>query len=173
MNFLESSSCWVADSGKAASPAIMPPIMKTNDTIDQITPQHCEEPPYLCANTLASDSFTFRRIRSSHYYMLVKENGKRRQNKTYNIPNGIQRRHDPNEQHHIFQRLRMLNKPTRNQQPHRQRDRDNRKPILPGPPQRKQKADPKHNTSNLAGYDIKSAEYEQSADERRAKVSSR
>jgi hypothetical protein len=77
MTFFESSSCWVEDSGNAANPARMPPIMKTNETIDQITPQHCEEPPYLCAKTLASDSFTFLRIRSSHYsgqYNLVEGN---------------------------------------------------------------------------------------------------
>lgn len=36
----------------------------------QITPQHCEEPPYLWAKTLASEVFTLRRMRSSHYRRL-------------------------------------------------------------------------------------------------------
>jgi hypothetical protein len=45
MNFFESSSCSLNVSGKAAIPAIMPPIMKTREIMDQITPQHCEEPP--------------------------------------------------------------------------------------------------------------------------------
>jgi hypothetical protein len=39
---------------------------------------------------------------------------------TYNIPNAVKGRHDANEKHHIFQRLRMGNKPTRNQQSNRQ-----------------------------------------------------
>ena len=67
INFFASSSCSVAVSGKAARPAIMPPIMKIKLMIDQMTPQHWLEPPYLWANTLASDSLTFRKIRSSHY----------------------------------------------------------------------------------------------------------
>jgi len=47
MNFLESSSCSLNDSGNAAIPATIPATMKITDTMDQITPQHCEEPPYL------------------------------------------------------------------------------------------------------------------------------
>ena len=41
--------------------------MNIRDMMDQITPQHCEEPPYFLANTLASELFTLRRMRSSHY----------------------------------------------------------------------------------------------------------
>jgi len=44
----------------------MPPIMKIKLMIDHITPQHWLEPPYRWAKTLASDSLTFRRMRSSH-----------------------------------------------------------------------------------------------------------
>lgn len=40
MNFFESSSCWLADSGNAARPAIIPTIMRSRDMMDQITPQH-------------------------------------------------------------------------------------------------------------------------------------
>jgi hypothetical protein len=64
---LESSSCWLNDSRKAAIPPTIPAIMNIRDMMDQITPQHCEEPPYLLANTLASEVFTLRRMRSSHY----------------------------------------------------------------------------------------------------------
>ena len=62
----ESCLCCVADSGKAAMPAMMPATMKIKETRDQMTPQHCEEPPYLSANTLASEELTFLRMRSSH-----------------------------------------------------------------------------------------------------------
>ena len=44
---------------------MMPQIIKTSETIDHSTPQHCEEPPYLFAKTLASEELTFRRIKSS------------------------------------------------------------------------------------------------------------
>lgn len=71
MNFLESSSCWLADSGNAAIPAIIPKIMRTSDIIDQSTPQHCEEPPYFFAKTLASELLTLRRMRSSHWDVVL------------------------------------------------------------------------------------------------------
>jgi hypothetical protein len=64
---LESSPCWLNDSGNAAIPATIPAIMNTRDMMDQTTPQHCEEPPYFWAKTLASEVFTLRRMRSSHY----------------------------------------------------------------------------------------------------------
>ena len=47
--------------------ATMAIAIKITDTILQTMPQHCEDPPYLSAKTLASDVFTFRRMRSSHY----------------------------------------------------------------------------------------------------------
>ena len=40
INFLESSSCSLKDSGNAAIPAMMPAIIRMRDIIDQITPQH-------------------------------------------------------------------------------------------------------------------------------------
>jgi hypothetical protein len=64
---LESSCCWLNDSGNAAIPPTIPAVMNTRDMMDQITPQHCEEPPYFWAKTLASEVFTLRRMRSSHY----------------------------------------------------------------------------------------------------------
>ena len=67
----------------------------------------------------------------------------------------------------------MLNKPTRNQQRHRQQNRTNRQPIPPRPPQRQQKASPKHQTRNLASDDIKSAEYEKCADQGGAEIAGR
>jgi hypothetical protein len=73
---LESSSCWLNDSGNAAIPAMIPAIMNTRDTMDQITPQHCEEPPYFWAKTLASEVFTLRRMRSSHYPKTVVSTGR-------------------------------------------------------------------------------------------------
>ena len=73
---LESFSCWLNDSGNAAIPATIPAIMNTRDTMDQITPQHCEEPPYFWAKTLASEVFTLRRMRSSHYPKTVVSAGR-------------------------------------------------------------------------------------------------
>jgi hypothetical protein len=67
MNFFESSSCWVDDSGNAAIAATIARAMNIRDIILQVIPQHFEEPPYLWANTLASELFTLRRMRSSHY----------------------------------------------------------------------------------------------------------
>jgi len=67
----ELSSCWLSDSGNAAIPATMLAAMKIKDTMDQITPQHCEEPPYFWAKTLESEVFTLRRMRSSHYSKTV------------------------------------------------------------------------------------------------------
>lgn len=46
-------------------PATMPAAMKQTLMMIQMTPQHCDEPPYLLAKTLASDELTFRRMRSS------------------------------------------------------------------------------------------------------------
>lgn len=43
----ESSACSWNDSGNAAMPATMPTAMKASEMKDQITPQHCDEPPYL------------------------------------------------------------------------------------------------------------------------------
>jgi hypothetical protein len=73
---LESSCCWVNDSGNAAIPATIPAIMNIRDMMDQITPQHCEEPPYFWAKTLASEVFTLRRMRSSHYPKTVVSAGR-------------------------------------------------------------------------------------------------
>jgi hypothetical protein len=50
---------------KAANPARIPQTINTSETSDQMTPQHCDEPPYRLAKTLASDELTLRRIRSS------------------------------------------------------------------------------------------------------------
>lgn len=65
INFPESALCSSSVCGNAAIPARMPPTINTNDTIDQITPQHCDDPPYLFAKTLASELFTLRKIKSS------------------------------------------------------------------------------------------------------------
>jgi hypothetical protein len=73
---LESSCCWLNDSGNAAIPATIPAIMNIRDMMDQITPQHCEEPPYFWAKTLASEVFTLRRMRSSHYPKTVVSAGR-------------------------------------------------------------------------------------------------
>jgi hypothetical protein len=67
INLFESLSCWLADCGNAASPATMAAAMKMMAIMLQITPQHLEDPPYLCAKTLASEELTLRRMRSSHY----------------------------------------------------------------------------------------------------------
>src|SRR5437763_6846821 len=75
---LELSCCWLNDSGNAAIPPTIPAIMNIRDMMDQITPQHCEEPPYLLANTLASEEFTLRRMRSSHYPKAVVSAGRRK-----------------------------------------------------------------------------------------------
>jgi hypothetical protein len=64
---LEASSCWLNDSWNAAIPPMIPIAMNIREIIDQITPQHWEDPPYLLAKTLASEVFTLRRIKSSHY----------------------------------------------------------------------------------------------------------
>jgi len=47
-------------------PATIPAAINNSEMIDQITPQHWLDPPYLLANTLASELLTFLRIRSSH-----------------------------------------------------------------------------------------------------------
>ena len=73
---LESSCCWLNVSGNAAIPPTIPAIMSTRDMMDQITPQHCEEPPYFLAKTLASEVFTLRRMRSSHYPKTVVSAGR-------------------------------------------------------------------------------------------------
>lgn len=65
MKLSESSFCCAVDSGNAAMPEMMPATMKMSEMKDQTTPQHCDEPPYRLANTLASDSLTLRRMRSS------------------------------------------------------------------------------------------------------------
>ena len=44
---------------------MIPHTIKISDTIDHSTPQHCDDPPYLFANTLASDELTFLKIKSS------------------------------------------------------------------------------------------------------------
>lgn len=49
-------------------PATIPAAIKSSEIIDHMTPQHWLDPPYLFANTLASELFTFRRIKSSHYF---------------------------------------------------------------------------------------------------------
>jgi hypothetical protein len=41
----ESFCCCACVSGNAAMPAIMPTAMNKIEMIDQITPQHCDEPP--------------------------------------------------------------------------------------------------------------------------------
>lgn len=45
MNFFDSSSWSLNDFGNAAIPAMMPATMKRSEMMDQMTPQHCEEPP--------------------------------------------------------------------------------------------------------------------------------
>lgn len=45
MNFFDSSSWSLNDFGKAAMPATMPQTMNRSEMIDQMTPQHWEEPP--------------------------------------------------------------------------------------------------------------------------------
>lgn len=47
MNFSESVCCWLKDSWNAAMPPMIPIAMKTKEIIDQMIPQHREEPPYL------------------------------------------------------------------------------------------------------------------------------
>lgn len=66
MNFFESFSCSSHDWWKAAIPAIIEKIIMVRDMMDQITPQQWDEPPYFLAKTVASELFSFRRIRSSH-----------------------------------------------------------------------------------------------------------
>lgn len=51
---------------KQARPTRMPPARKPIEMMAQRHPQHAEDPPYRLAKTEASDSFTFRRIRSSN-----------------------------------------------------------------------------------------------------------
>jgi len=48
-------------------PATIPAVMNSSEMMDQITPQHWLDPPYLLANTLASELFTFLSTKSSHY----------------------------------------------------------------------------------------------------------
>ena len=43
----------------------MPQTINVKLTIDQMIPQHCDDPPYRFANTLASEELTFLRMRSS------------------------------------------------------------------------------------------------------------
>jgi hypothetical protein len=71
MKFCESSLCWAADCGNAAIPATMPQAMKPSEMMDQMTPQHWDEPPYRWAKTDASELLTLRRMRSSHYRCVV------------------------------------------------------------------------------------------------------
>jgi hypothetical protein len=68
MKCCESSLCCAAVCGNAAIPATIPHAMKPSEMMDQMTPQHCEEPPYRWAKTLASELLTLRRMRSSHYF---------------------------------------------------------------------------------------------------------
>lgn len=67
----------------------------------------------------------------------------------------------------------MDDKPTGHQQPHSQQDSDNGQPVPPSPPQRKQKANPQDDTSNLAGDNIEPRENQQRPDNRRSQVPSR
>lgn len=67
MKCCESFSCSLNDSRNAAIAAMIAIAMNAREINDQITPQHCEDPPYLLANWLASEVLTLRRIRSSHY----------------------------------------------------------------------------------------------------------
>lgn len=64
----------------------------------------------------------------------------------------------------------MCNKPAPNQQADGENNRQNRQPILPRPPQRKQETHAQHNTSNLARDNVESAKDKQRADQRRAEV---
>jgi len=98
INFFESSCCWLDDSGNAAIPAMIAATMNRMETIDQITPQHCEDPPYLWAKTLASEVFTFRRMRSSHCVLVSKGKLSRVMKEPYNIPDGVEGRHDTNKE---------------------------------------------------------------------------
>lgn len=67
----------------------------------------------------------------------------------------------------------MRNKPTRNQQAHSKQNRQNRQPVLPRPPKRKQETHAQNNTRDLARDDVKPAEYKQGAYQRRPEVASR
>lgn len=67
----------------------------------------------------------------------------------------------------------MGNKPTSDQQPDRQQNRNDSQPIPPRPPKREQKAHPQNNTSDFTRDDIKARENQQRADNRRPQVSSR
>lgn len=66
MKCLDCSCCSLNDWGNAAMAATMPTAMNPREIMDQMTPQQREEPPYLCAKTLASEVLTLRRMRSSH-----------------------------------------------------------------------------------------------------------
>jgi hypothetical protein len=67
----------------------------------------------------------------------------------------------------------VFNEPTSYQQSHRQQDSNNRQPILTCPPQSEQKAHTQHNTSNLAGNDIKTTKGEKGTYEAGPEIASR
>lgn len=64
----------------------------------------------------------------------------------------------------------MRNKPTRNQQPHRQQNRPNRQPVPSCPPKREQETHPQNNTSDFTRDDIETREDQKRADYGRAQI---
>jgi len=107
MNPFESFSCCFHDSWNAAIPAMIEKTMKVSETMDQMMPQQCEEPPYLLANWLASELLTLRSMRSSHCctkepsanpaaYSTPKD-CREEIKSTHDIPDAIKRAHDTDE----------------------------------------------------------------------------
>lgn len=64
----------------------------------------------------------------------------------------------------------MRNKPTSHQQANRKQNRNNGQPIPPRPPEREQKTNAQHNTSDLARDNIETSENQQRTDNRRTEV---
>lgn len=69
-------------------PEMIPTAINAREINDQMMPQQRDEPPYLSAKTLASEVFTLRIIRSSHFRAISKipstgEEGCERKNLQY------------------------------------------------------------------------------------------
>lgn len=85
---------------------MIPIAINAREINDQMMPQQRDEPPYRSAKTLASEVFTLRMIRSSHCRIvsMIPSTGeecmrkKKKKKKTYNIPDTVKRRHDPDKQ---------------------------------------------------------------------------
>ncbi|KAL9621337.1 MAG: hypothetical protein Q9160_004228 [Pyrenula sp. 1 TL-2023] len=156
--------------------------MNVKDMTDQITPQHCEEPPYFSAKTLASDEFSLRRMRSSHYQRICVSRGQELNNKALTISQTLAIRISQHlrrlsthsgTHHHKSKRLSMLNEPASDKQRDRKQDRHDRQPILSSPPKSKQEAHAQDQASNLASHNVEATEDEQSPNQRRPQISSR